>query len=200
MGRDTTIEMKLVLDRGFASVYFVTDPDLGLATLTGPCLLLAQRILRLEDLARFIVRTQTRDEARIPDAVQMLQDVLADQPLSRSVEVNAPLLVIAYGFAPDLLAVMKRLKLRGLAELLALSGGLFPSELDELFQQLFDKFRASLVYAEGGREVLAFRALSGLAVVSGLRFTVLSTDLSSAQIVQAYPGLLADVSNVRESV
>lgn len=196
--------MNLALDIGLASVYFITDPDRGIAMLQSPRLLLASRTLSLEDFARFIARSQRtggqKDDARFPDALQMLNDVLAEDRPSSPIFVNEPILVIACDIEAGLLSGLKRLKLRGFARLMAVKEGIGSTVIEAAVTQLYLGFRDRLVYAEGGRELLAFGPVAGLCVVSGLRKTVLSTEKDCQAIMRSYPDLAADVSGVIEPI
>lgn len=194
--------MNLELDVGLGSIYFISDVERGVGMLQNPRLLLARRTLLTEDMARFVARHPDaglpEDELGFYQALQMLHDVGADRNVVRAIAMPEPILVIAVGIEAGLLAGLKRLKLRGLADLLAIRGGIEAVELDEPLTHLTRAFDEHLLYADDDQTVLAFRAIQRLSVVSGLRKTVLSTDVNCEEIVRSRPDLWHDVSILHE--
>ncbi|MBN1268206.1 MAG: hypothetical protein JXB04_01345 [Kiritimatiellae bacterium] len=187
--------MNVALNAGFASKYFVTDAERGVACAADPALFIAARTVDVEQVAAFFgflaagATWQASDHAkRAAAALRAVVD--ADFSAADALAGDRPLVILAEGFADKLLPALKIIKLRGLRPVLAVA-------VPDGRQQLATGVAAlaatgaagSAVFVADDRLAAGVPVARGVTVVSGLNQTVLSAGLSAEQIIAAHPAM-----------
>lgn len=194
--------MELEIELGLASVYFVSQPKQGVGVLNNPTLLLTRKTLCLEDFAYFLACRQAKrgpvDEELVAEAAQMLQDFMADGSLSAGIGLDKSMLVVAPDVESGLLGGLKRLKLRGIVQVMAICSGTRQRELEEAEAQLARAFEDHLLPTDVVRSMLAYGPIKGLCVVSGLRQTIFSTTKKDRDLIGSHPEIASDITSVQE--
>jgi hypothetical protein len=190
--------MERTIAAGFATPYFITQPERAVACMEGPAALFCRRVLTLKDLAAwlgaFVYKTDgapAGEQAGAERALKALREIIECGKPAEALPLPHPLLVLSEGLDRQSLAALLLVKLRGYRQTLALdaSGGRF--DVTETRDWLIHgaTWAPEPVLSSRDGDVAGFGQVRGLRVVSGVKETVLSTEDDCERILARHPSL-----------
>ena len=197
---------------GLASPYFITEADRAIACIRDPAMLICRNRLTLDTFSRFLAFLHRdgpasragsslfkSDKPTAPPspplerARRMLHAIAVEKQWPAATDcvfVEEPLVVLGNPIDPDVLLALTVMKLRGFIRSLAVDVSADSASLPALIETLAqEEYAKTSIFMPEGGACIGFRVLSGLAVVSGLRATVIATGLSMNEILHQHPGL-----------
>jgi len=199
--------MERTIAAGFASPYFITQPDRAVAYMAEPAVLFCRRAVTLSYLAAWlgawadrpasapsaVLRPPPRPGERVGEerALKALREIVECGKPAEALPFPHPLLVMAEGLDKLALAALLVVKLRGLCQTLAVeaSGGRFDvAETRHWLVQGLTTPPGPILSARDG-DLAGFGQVRGLWVVSGMTETVLSSEGDCARILARHPNL-----------
>jgi len=172
--------MEHLLETGYASPYFVTDPQRSIAEMTAPAVFLALDEFNLDTFAACLAALKKLSEQR---ALKGLLDVIGNGKTGEAILFDQPLLVLARRINDNALAPLLILKMRGYFQTLALACEPHtPTERIDIGAALGAGTRVS-------ETLWLWAEARPLNVVSGAKASALSTERSCEELLKQYPAL-----------